>query len=174
MKAVKNNKPRTQPGLVSQGVFKNGDTAIVESRFGKIRIDITKAIFFPLGLLGMPESTNFCLADFPDPAFSQFKILQSVDDLALSFVVLPLDEYDEHPSFHFIEKKDIEFAAGTLHIAREDLAILLITSVHPVIGSDEITLSVNVRAPLFLSTTSNTAAQYVFQSNKYQIRQMLG
>lgn len=158
----------------SETVSQQGDVAYVDSRFGKIKVDLNKTIFFPEGLLGMPDKTHFCLADFPDPNYAQFKILQSVDAADLAFITLPLDEDASLPSFRFIEMKDLDACMNALEIDRANFAVLLITSVHHALkDGGEMKISVNVRAPLILDTSKSEGIQYIFQSNKYEVRHVI-
>lgn len=135
----------------------------IESRFGAVKVDKAKAILFPIGLLGMPDKHNFVLTDFPNPKLQQFKLLQSLDETELSFITLPL-EIDNG----IIEKDDILAAAQDMEIPLDQLGMVLIVSVHR--GVADVQLSVNARAPIFIDTSRQIAAQYVFTSNKYAVQ----
>lgn len=139
---------------------------LLESRFGTVTIDMDKAIYFPAGLLGMPDKLHFCLTDFPKQVTSEFKILQSLNDIELSFVVLPVAADN-----HFIEKGDIVEIAKIMGVEVDDLGIVLIASTHVTPTGKQI--SVNVRAPVIINTREKAAAQYVFPQDKYAIRHML-
>ncbi len=138
----------------------------IKSRFGDIVIDTEKTLVFPRGMLGMPDKFNFVLAPFPSPKMQQFMLLQSLDDLALSFITLPVDMENA-----IISEGDLRSAQNDLQIGEESLAILLIVSVHR--GLEKITLSVNARAPIFIDAERKTGAQYVFQQDKYNVQHML-
>lgn len=138
----------------------------VKSRFGEISVDKEKALLFPVGVLGMPDMHHFVLTDFPNPKLGQFKLLQSLDDVELSFITLPL-ELDNS----IIGKEDIEHAAKDMEIPLENLAMVLIVSVHR--GVADVQLSVNARAPIFIDTSRMAAAQYVFTSNKYRVQHFI-
>lgn len=139
---------------------------VIESRFGKIKVNRDRAVFFPRGIIGFPENLDFCLADFPNPRMDQFKVLQCLNDKDLSFVVLPAELHNT-----FIDLADIEEACQLLGIETTNLALLLIVSVHR--KSDGASLSVNARAPIFLDTEQKLAAQFVLPNSKYQIRQFI-
>jgi flagellar assembly factor FliW len=148
----------------------------INSRFGEIRLDLTKSIFFPAGLLGMSERLNFCLANFPNPAYNNFKILQSLEDDNLSFIILPLGGVDTASSL--IDEKDLMTTSELLNVARNDMIVLLITSVHNVLGSnpeivDKVKISVNVRAPLIIDSANYTGTQFVFNNDKYLIQHVI-
>ena len=172
MSVIQEKVEQTVARNVVNSALLSEDTVSVDSRFGKININKNKVIRFTGGLLGMEDKTMFCLANFPDSNYAQFKILQSLEDAALSFVVLPLDS-TANGSVNFIEKSDFTTCLQTLGIEEKDAALLLVTSVHHIIGADEVKVSVNVRAPLVIDTKNYSGTQYIFQSNKYQIRQML-
>lgn len=139
---------------------------LLESRFGQITIDMEKAIYFPTGILGMPDKLHFCLADFPEGSKTEFKVLQSLDDIELSFVVLPVANENS-----FIEKQDIEEIATIMTTNVDDIALALVASTH--VAPEGKLISVNVRAPIVINTKEKAAAQYVFSHSKYEIRHVL-
>ncbi len=153
---------QTPPGVE---IGPNGDE-LIDTRFGKIAIKRDNPITFPRGLLGMPDKTSFCLLDFPVKKFAQFRLLQSLDDNALSFISLPLEVVND-----IIDREDIVKACKDLDLPEKDLAILLIVSVHR--GASEVRLSVNARAPLLIDASRREATQYVFQNNRYLVQQPL-
>lgn len=138
----------------------------IKSRFGEVTVDASRAILFPVGLLGMPDKFHFVLTDFPNPKMEQFKLLQSLDDESLSFITLPVELEN-----NIIAKADIEHACREMEIPPEDLGIVLIVSVHRSMTS--VQLSVNARAPIFFDVERRAAAQYVFTSNKYKIQHFI-
>lgn len=141
----------------------NEDIISIESRFGSVEVNTSNALFFPSGLLGLPDNLHFCLTSFPDERMSQFKVLQSLNDHSLSFVVLPVDIVN-----NLIESQDITDACNVLGVEQENLLILLIASVHRT--PDNVSLTVNVRAPIMVDAEQKLAAQYVFTNNKYDVR----
>jgi flagellar assembly factor FliW len=147
---------------------------IIESRFGKITIDTEKAIFFPKGLLGMANKTNFCLTQFPNPAYSNFNILQSIDDENLAFIIFSLGGVEAASSL--LEKEDLIVAAELLDIDLSDMVILLITSVNKNSDSEDpkaLQVSVNLRAPLIVNSDNYLGLQYVFNNEKYSIQHII-
>lgn len=138
----------------------------IDTRFGKVTISRKNPIVFPTGLLGFPERTEYCLTKFPSQKMARFKMLQSLEDETLSFITLPID--NANPLF---EPTDLMQAANDLGIPLAELTTLLIVSVHR--DSVGVKLSVNARAPIFVNASKRTAAQYVFSTNKYNIRHML-
>jgi len=156
-----------QSTLITGSNSNPGGTEIIKSRFGDISVEAGKAISFPRGLLGMPDRFNFILANFPSPKMQQFKLLQSLDDAALSFITLPLDVQNA-----IISSADIANACRDLQITEQNLALLLIVSVHRT--PDQVKLSVNARAPIMIDAERRTGVQYVFQNDEYKVQHMLG
>lgn len=138
----------------------------ITTRFGKITVSRENPIVFPRGLLGMPDKFNYCITEFPVEKFRQFKLLQSLDDSQLSFITMPLEM--KNP---IIEEADITKACTELEVNQNDLALLLIVSVHR--NQQFVRLSVNARAPLFVDAPRRLAAQYVFSTDKYKVQHMI-
>lgn len=142
------------------------ETDVIDTRFGKVTVYRKNPILFPNGILGMPDRSEFCLTNFPSPKMARFKMLQSLEDDALSFITLPID--NNNPIF---DAADLAQAAQELNIPAAELTVLLIVSVHR--ESSGVRLSVNARAPLLVNAMKRTAVQHVFASSKYNIRHML-
>jgi flagellar assembly factor FliW len=138
----------------------------IETRFGKVAITRDNPLVFERGLLGIPNSREFCLTEFPSAQLGQFKLLQSLEELTLSFITLPLD-----PASNLLEAEDITRACEDAGIPFADAAILLIVTVHR--SPTSVQLSVNARAPLLVNAVTREAVQYVFQHNKYKVQHLL-
>lgn len=138
----------------------------IQSRFGEISVDVSRALSFPRGLLGMPDKSNFVLTNFNSQKMEQFKLLQSLDELQLSFITLPVAVNN-----NIIAVEDIRGAADDLQITYDDLVVLLIVSVHR--SPDSVRLSVNSRAPLFLDVKQKLGIQHVFQNDAYKVQHYL-
>jgi flagellar assembly factor FliW len=149
--------------LESSVFFKTDEPEVIDTRFGRITLQKESPLTFPRGLLGMPDKFHFFLTDFPNPKFSKFKLLQSLDDYALSFITLPLPLQNS-----IILAEDITHACTELGIAVDNVVSLLIVSVHRSPGKT--VLSVNARAPLFIDSSMRLAAQYVFQADRYKVQ----
>jgi flagellar assembly factor FliW len=92
--------------------------------------------------------------------------LQSLEDDNLSFIALPIDIDNK-----IIDRNDLEEGCSDLGFAEKDLALLLIVSVHRDV--DQVRLSANARAPIFMDSKSRKAEQYVLRNNKYVVRHMI-
>ena len=155
------------PAVVGQAFAASiPETEELDTRFGRIAVSPRQAIHFPNGMLGIPDKISYCLTHFPSTKMARFKILQSLEDAALSFITLPVDITNP-----IIERPDLEQAAHDLNVPLDDLAILLVVTVHRESGVAK--LSTNARAPILVHLSRRVAAQYVFPNTKYLIRQPL-
>ncbi len=157
-----------QPAFAS-GTGSPDATAMIsiKTRFGEVIVDTTKAVLFPRGLLGMPDKPRYAISSFPSPKMAQFKLLQSLDDHNLSFITLPLEIENS-----IIAASDIRATAADMQIKEENLAVLLIVSVHR--SPDQVKLSVNARAPIFIDAERKIGVQHVFQNDTYKVQHMFG
>lgn len=144
----------------------SSEPEVIDTRFGQVTIKRANPIKFPKGMLGIPERCNFCLTKMPNKKLERFKLLQSIDDLELSFITLPADIVNP-----IVEKKDVLQACSDLKISEESLVMLFVVSVHRRPGA--VQLSVNARAPIFMDSKTRIATQYVFNTNKYAIQHMI-
>lgn len=136
----------------------------IETRFGKVTISRANPIVFPNGLLGIPDKFQYCLTSLSNEKLTRFKLLQSLDDLAFSLLVLPMGADNA-----ILAKEDIAQACKDLDMKEDDLAMFLVVTVHRVPGQP-VKLSVNARAPIMVNTPKRTAAQYVYHHAKYEIQ----
>lgn len=139
---------------------------VIDTRFGKIALRKDSPIIFPRGLLGMPDKFHFFLTEFPSEKLRRFKLMQNLDDYSLSFITLPLDLHND-----IIATEDLVEACVALDIKKENLAVLLIVSVHRSVSGGA--LSVNARAPLLIDSAARLAAQYVFPTDKYKVQHII-
>ena len=139
---------------------------VINSRFGEISVNLENTINFPFGLLGFEGFKQYVLAEFPSNNLPGFKILQSVEDDELSFVVLPLSQKTE-----LIEQHNIDDCAEIFNITRENMAIFVIASATKT--QEKTKVHVNLRAPIILDTSDKMAIQHVFPSRKYPLKYYL-
>lgn len=139
---------------------------VIDTRFGKVKINRKNPIVFPNGMLGLPDKFEYCLTEFSSEKLKRFKLLQSLDDFDLSFICLPLSVENS-----IIDKADILIGCKDLDIPENDVTLLLVVTVHR--QSNGVKLSVNARAPIFISTLRRVATQYVFHNNKYEIQHLV-
>lgn len=145
----------------------SGDSReVIPSRFGEITIDTRNALHFPKGMLGMPQVQRFALANFPSPRMQQFKLLQSLDDLALSFITLPLSIDNA-----IIRRDHCIAVCEELAMRPEGALILLVVCVHR--SPEGTRLSVNARAPVFIDAERRMGGQYVFTHDAYKVQHFI-
>jgi flagellar assembly factor FliW len=137
----------------------------IATRFGALAPDPERTIVFPHGLLGFADQHRYMLADIPG-ADSAFKLLQSIDDPELSFVVLPLDLSDGP-----IAGPDLGAARRALAIEDAALAVLAIVTVRP--HAERVDFTINLRAPLLIDTGRRLGYQHVLPDDAYPLRHPL-
>lgn len=158
--------------MSSQQLAKKSDetpktgSEVINTRFGKVTINHDNPLMIPKGMLGMNERKRYCITEFPVSKFARFKLLQSLADYNLSFIMMPLPIEND-----IIAKADIEAGAQDLGIDMDDLELMLVVSVHR--DMNKVALSVNARAPLFMDKSAGTAEQLVLRNSAYQVRHML-
>lgn len=139
--------------------------ASIDTRFGPLALDPDRLIDMRDGLLGFSDRRRFALVDLPD-ANVPFKLLQSVDDLDLAFLVVPID-----PDDGAIDSVDLRQAATTLGFDWAALAMLGIVTVRQ--DDQGVHFTVNLRAPLLIDTVRREGVQHVLAKDAYSIRHPL-
>jgi flagellar assembly factor FliW len=134
----------------------------IATRFGTLALDPSRLITLPAGLLGFADCHRFALADLP-AAQGPFKLLQSVDQPELAFLVLPLDAR-KGP----IARKDLELACGAVGFQWRTLAVLVLVTVRP--EAESVHFSINLKAPLLIDTGRQIGRQHVFAGEAYPLR----
>lgn len=142
------------------------ESTMIQTRFGPISADAERLVDIPGGLLGFPRHRKFVLAQIPDKRLERFMLLQSVEDPALSFIVLPLAL--ETGS---VDQEDIAEVCTTTGTRESDALIVLIVTVRK--EQDGVKMTANLRAPVVVDTRRMIARQCVFSNNRYPIRQAL-
>src|SRR5262249_10212051 len=114
--------PHTQPMSSHQQPIADPIEEI-DTRFGKITLEHIRPIIFSQGLLGMPDKFHFVFTEFPVRKYPQFRLMQCLDDLELSFITLPIETNNI-----LLAKEDIAQSAGELGIPMDALSLSLIVS----------------------------------------------
>jgi flagellar assembly factor FliW len=160
------NDDAVKAGISEETGQDEGKLITIETKYGSIDVNLTQALLFPYGLLGMPSNTDYVVTNFPKPNMDQFKLFQNLNDHELSFAVLPVATSSE-----LFDDTDIEEACKVTDVDKDNLLILAIISVQRTV--DEVKVTANMRAPLLIDTGRKMGVQYVFPSNKYDIRHLL-
>ncbi len=133
------------------------------TRFGQIHVKQEDIIIFPEGPLGFPECTRFALID--EEKAVPFRMLQSLDNSALAFVVV--DPLMIRPEYHFdITKDDLKL------LNADDVEGLQVYAI--ITMSKEIQdVTVNLQGPLIINTKKNIGHQFVLMDSEYSTKEML-
>lgn len=145
----------------------NGDMIVLKTRFGTFEVDPAKTIEMPQGPIGFTDHRHFALLDLEGEQETPFKLFQSLDDNALTFVVLPVQAED--PA---IEPEDRAAACDAYGVPAERAAFMVIATVRKN-ASGGVETTVNLRAPLLIDTQTLAARQVVFSGERYPMRQPL-
>jgi flagellar assembly factor FliW len=144
------------------------ETVVVETRFGTYEFAPDETVMMPHGLVGFAEHQLFGLGNLPAPVPEDFKLLQSLDEVPVSFIVMP-STADEAP----IEPGDLDEACAASGLERGEAHLLFICTLRPKAEGAGVEMSVNLRAPIVFSLESRVARQHVFQNDRYPLCQTL-
>lgn len=136
----------------------------IETRFGALAFGPENSLMLPVGLLGFADFRHFGLAELPQAELADFRLLQSLDDQSLSFIVTTL-RIDEG----IVAREDLEDAALSVGVPVEAAAFLLIVTVRPTPEGSSVT--VNLRAPVVVDVNRAVARQVVMANSSYPIQQ---
>ena len=117
-----------------------------------------------VGLLGFAEYRHFGLAEMPQPELADFRLLQSLQDEKLSFIVTPI-KIDSGE----VAREDLEDAALSVGIPVDSAAFVLIVTIRPMPEGSNVT--VNLRAPVVIDVNRAIARQVVMANSSYPIQQ---
>ena len=140
---------------------------LLETRFGTLTIKPAHKLEMPRGPFGFSDYTQFALADVPNQPASQFRILQSLEDREVSFIVLPAAADNE-----WIGTADFEAACANYCFDPATSGLLLIATMRRE-PDGHVKATVNLKAPIVLDTAHQLARQVVFTSDAYTIRHPL-
>ncbi len=163
-------KPKMSPSdtLPPPSMPEDSNIVRIANNLGTFEYDRRLSLHFPSGMVGFPDSSEFGLANLPD-SIAQFKLLQSINEQNLSFIVLPCD-----PASAPIDAEDLDDTAKALNIARENLVLLYVITIRTATPTGGIIMTINQRAPVFVDISRRAARQIVLSNNKYPVQQILG
>lgn len=154
--------PRSKEPVAAETVF-------VETRYGVYGFGPDDRIAMPQGLVGFPEHRVFGLANLPEGAPEDFKLLQSLDaETPVSFIVMPLD-----PEVAPIESTDLAEACAASGIEAERACLLYVVTVRPKETGQSVDLTANLKAPIVFDLDARRARQHVLSKDCYPLRQPL-
>jgi flagellar assembly factor FliW len=159
--AAKNPGPLPQPPAAAPGDF------TVATRFGALAGRWDAVLEMPQGPLGFAVHRRFALLQIPNPKLEQFRLMQSLEDTELSFIVMPCAPEDGP-----IAASDLVDAVEAAGMPIGDLTLLVIVTVRPL--GEGVELTANLRAPVLLDHKRHLARQVVLGNAAYAIRHPLG
>ncbi len=144
------------------------ENVVVETRFGTYEFTPTQTVVMPHGLVGFAEQQLFGLANLPAPVPEDFKLLQSLGEPPISFVVMPMSS-DEAP----IEAADLDAACAAAGFVRDEIHVMFLCTIQPKDDGEGIDMWANFRAPILFDLEAQRARQYVLPNGRYSMRQPL-
>jgi flagellar assembly factor FliW len=144
------------------------ETVVVETRFGTYEFAPHETVMMPHGLVGFAEQQLFGLGNLPAPLPEDFKLLQSLGEPPISFIVVPLSS-DEAP----IEAADLDAACAATGFVRDQIHVMFLCTIRPRDNGEGIEMWANVRAPILFDLKARQARQYVLPNSHYPLRQPL-
>ncbi|MFH1806012.1 MAG: flagellar assembly protein FliW [Pseudomonadota bacterium] len=141
----------------------------IKTLFGQREFQWDKAIYMPTGLTGFENHNVFALANFPGDTTGCFKLLQSLTEPELAFVVAPYNA-----ASGVIKESHVTQMLSSVAIAPDDAAILFIVTLYKDENNGEaLRMSVNLRAPIIIDTERQVAWQRTLPYEEYPYRKML-
>ena len=132
------------------------------TRLGNIEIEREKIISVPEGILGFPKSKRYVILNHGED--SPFKWFQSVDEPALSFVIVnPLLFVPEADYTSHIFNREIPLLRP---FSTEDLLVMAIVTIQ----KDLEDITINLQGPLVINVKSQLAQQVVLVDTPYTTR----
>lgn len=129
---------------------------------GKITYDEDEIINFEKSIPGFNDIKRFILKEIEG---SSFKLLQSIDDVTVGFVVISPFEVEENYEINLSEE-----VIKTLEI-KEATDVLLYSLV--TLNSKVEKITVNLKAPVVINVNSKKAEQFIIDKAKYKIKHPL-
>ncbi len=133
------------------------------TRFGQIDVQSEDIIIFPDGPLGFPDCTRFTFID--EDRAVPFRMLQSLDNPALAFVVI--DPLVARSDFHF------DVTVDDLKMIKTDSTDNLLVYCIVTMSRDIQEVTVNLQGPLVVNPTQKLGHQFVLVETEYTTREKL-
>lgn len=136
---------------------------VISPVHGKITYDENEIIKFEKTILGFDKSKRFILKDVNENDF--FKILQSVDEPEVGFIVISPFEVENNYEINLNNE-----VINTLKI-KESNNVLLYSLV--TLNSKIEDITVNLKAPIVININNKKAQQFIIDKEKYKIKHPL-
>jgi flagellar assembly factor FliW len=133
------------------------------TRFGQINVKSEDIVIFPDGPLGFPDCTRFTFID--EDRAVPFRMLQSLDNPALAFVVV--DPLIARGDYHFdVTRDDLKLIKAE---STENLLVYCIVTMSRNIHE----VTVNLQGPLVINPAHRLGHQFVLVDTDYTTREKL-
>lgn len=126
---------------------------------------IDQIVTFDKGLYGLEHLKRYQLMDREDDPTGPFKMLHSLDESNVSFIVVSPHEIQED---YDIEIEDFELKSIGVQ-EESDVLVMCIVS----FSKDDQALSANLKSPLILSMASKKGRQIILNDSPYPVRYAL-
>lgn len=134
--------------------------SIDSPRFGRLEVEPSRVIEFPVGLAGFEDCRRFTLFH-PDEETPRYFILQSLDDAAVAFHIAD----PAHFGFNFdVDLSDEEIALLQLRDPAQAVVVVILMK-----GEADGGLRANLNAPLILNLEARRGLQHVFSRLNYNV-----
>lgn len=133
------------------------------TRFGQIDVKPEDIMIFPDGPLGFPDCTRFTFID--EERAAPFRMLQSLDNSALAFVVV--DPLIAKPDYQFdVTVEDLKLIKAD---STDNLLVFAIVTMNRNIHE----VTINLQGPLVINTKQKLGHQFVLIETDYTTREKL-
>lgn len=132
--------------------------------FGKISIQESQILTFPMGLFGFEEFTRFALIE--EEADSVFKWLQSLDEVELAFILIQPELF--MPEYRPIIPRS-ELQTIGLNSVEESLKMVIVS----IPGDDVSAMTANLQGPVIINKTTLVGRQFISRDETHSIRKKI-
>ncbi|NQU65013.1 MAG: flagellar assembly protein FliW [SAR324 cluster bacterium] len=133
------------------------------TRFGQIDVKPEDIIIFPDGPLGFPDCTRFTFVD--EERAAPFRMLQSLDNPALAFVVV--DPLIARPDYQF------DVTVDDLKLIKADTTDNLLVFAIVTMNRNIHEVTINLQGPLVINPKQKLGHQFVLIETEYTTREQL-
>jgi len=133
------------------------------TRFGQIDVKPEDILIFPDGPLGFPDCTRFTFID--EERAAPFRMLQSLDNPALAFVVV--DPLMARPDFQF------DVTMDDLKLIKADNTDNLLVYAIVTMNRNIHEVTINLQGPLVINPAQKLGHQFVLIDTEYTTREKL-
>ena len=131
----------------------------ITTRFGEVEYDPENLLYFPAGLIGLPNLRRFIV--MPNKKQGPLFWIQSVDDPDMAFVLTDPSNFFLN---YMVAPDDSE--RKLLHIGSDDPCyVLTVVTVPP-----DQKISINLAAPILFAPKTNRAMQVILENTDYKIK----